>query len=73
MPRDVLDEAKDDARRHNTTLTRLVPAFLRQLGKSEMLLTDAPIAQRLSGVLSKEASIEDYHLYWEENHDARPV
>ena len=49
--KELLEGAKRYARAHNTTLTRLVSAYLRQLGAQEGLLANAPIVQRLSGVL----------------------
>jgi hypothetical protein len=70
IPRDVLDAAQAYARRHNTTLTRLVSAYLRRLGSQELRLADAPIVQRLSGVLAREASIDDYYIHLEEKGDS---
>lgn len=55
LPRELLDDAKRYAREHNTTLTRLVSAFLRQLGDEDDLLANAPIVRRLSGILPPPA------------------
>jgi hypothetical protein len=65
VPRDVLEHAKQYARAHETTLTRLVSEYLRQLAEPSDALVDAPIVQRLSGILPKEASISDYTDYLE--------
>ncbi len=32
-------------------------------------LADAPTVRRLSGILSQDASVEDYHKYLEEKYD----
>jgi hypothetical protein len=68
VPRDFLDGAKRYANEHDTTLTRLVSEFLRQLSIQDDPLADAPVVQRLSGTLSPDASIEDYHKYLDEKH-----
>ena len=63
--RDWLEEAKRYARENNTTLTRLVSEYLRHLTAEKDPLSDAPIVQRLSGVLSQDVSAEDYWQYLE--------
>jgi replication fork clamp-binding protein CrfC len=68
LPRDLLEEAKRYAQEHNTTLTRLVSEYLRRLSVQDDPLVDAPIVRRLSGILSQEASIEDYYKYLEEKY-----
>lgn len=65
IDRDLLEEAKRYAREHNTTLTRLVSAYLRQLWDGEDPLSAAPVVRRLSGILPQEASAEDYRAYLE--------
>ena len=68
VPKIWLEDAKEYARQHNTTLTRLVGEYLRQLpGKSDFL-EDAPIVRRLSGILSQDVNIEDYRKYLEEKY-----
>ena len=68
VPRDSLEKAKRYASEHDTTLTRLVSEFLRQLGIQDDPLINAPTVQRLSGTLTPEASVEDYFEYLEEKH-----
>jgi hypothetical protein len=68
VPRDLLDGAKRYANEHDTTLTRLVSEYLRQLGTQGDLLADAPVVRRLSGTLSPDASIDDYRKYLEEKY-----
>jgi hypothetical protein len=64
----LIEGAENYARRRNTTLAKLVTACLHQLVSTNALLDDAPIVQRLSGVLSQDVSLEDYHLHLEEKH-----
>jgi hypothetical protein len=68
VPRDLLEGAKRYANEHDTTLTRLVSEFLRQLSLKDDPLADAPVVRRLSGSLSPEASIEDYRHYLEKKY-----
>lgn len=68
VPRDLLEGAKRYASQHETTLTRLVSEFLRQLSIQDDPLADAPVVRRLSGILPPEASVEDYHRYLEKKH-----
>jgi hypothetical protein len=68
VDRDLLEGAKRYASQHNTTLTRLVSEYLRQLSVQSDPLADAPIVRRLSGTLSQEASVDDYREYLEEKY-----
>ena len=71
LPRDLVQEAKRYAEEHDTTLTRLLAEYLRQLGMQDNRLSDAPIVQRLSGALSADAAIEDHHVYQEQKYDSQ--
>ncbi len=68
VPRKVLERAKEYAREHQTSLTRLVSEYLQQLPVENDPLVDAPIVQRLSGLVSSDVSIEDYQQYLEEKY-----
>lgn len=68
VPRDLLAGAKRYAREHDTTLTRLISEFLRQLTAQSDPLADAAIVQRLSGTLSQDVSVEDYRHYLEQKY-----
>lgn len=68
IPRRVLERAKEYAREHQTSLTRLVSEYLQQLPVENDPLVDAPIVQRLSGLVSPDVSIEDYQQYLEEKY-----
>jgi hypothetical protein len=49
----------------------LIAEFLRQLDIASDPLADAPIVQRLSGMLAQETSIDEYHHYLEEKYLAK--
>ena len=68
VPRKVLERAKEYAREHQTSLTRLVSEYLQQLPVENDPLVDAPIVQRLSGLVSPDVSIEDYQQYLKEKY-----
>ncbi len=62
--RDWLEEAKRYARENNTTLTRLVSEYLRHLTVEKDPPSNAPIVQRLSGVLSQDISTPPRPVCW---------
>ncbi len=64
----LLEGAKRYARQHDTTLTRLVTSYLEAILVQADLLPDAPIVRRLSGILSSDVSVEDYHAYLEKKY-----
>jgi len=65
--RERLENLKQYAAQNNTTLTELINAYLEQVpGTNQQSLP--PIVKRLSGVLSREASIEDYHQHLDEKY-----
>jgi hypothetical protein len=68
VPRDLVEQAKRYANKHDTTLTRLVEEFLRQLHSEDDHLADAPTVRRLLGILPAEASLRDYHEHMERKH-----
>jgi hypothetical protein len=67
LPADLLDNFKRYAARNNTTLTALIEAYLRKLPPPDDL-DNAPIVRRLSGILSKDVSIQDYRKHLEEKY-----
>ena len=58
VPQDLIDNAKRYASEHDTTLTKLIEAYLRRIPVQEAL-DNAPIVRRLSGSLSKNVSVDD--------------
>jgi hypothetical protein len=65
VPRDLLKNVKLYATQNNTTLTKLIEAYLRRI-PAQAPLDDVPIGRRLSGILPENVSIRDYHEHLEE-------
>lgn len=73
IDRVTLERAKQYAREHGTSLTRLVTGHLERVVADEQLgehgrLGDAPVTRRLTGVLPPEASVQDYRDHLEHKH-----
>lgn len=68
VPRNLLENAKRYAQAHNTTLTQLISAYLERIPNELEPLDQAPVVRQLTGMLSAEASIEDYHKHLEEKY-----
>jgi len=68
VPRDLLEQAKQYAREHDTTLTRLITAYLGRLSTVSDPIVDAPIVRRLSGSLSPDVTVADYQRYLDEKY-----
>jgi len=71
VPKHLLERARRYAAEHNTTLARLVCEYLWRLTGQAGPMADAPTVEQLSGVLSPDASTEDYKAYLEEKHGSR--
>ena len=67
IPRNLVERAKSYAAKNNTTITNLIEAYLQRI-PVQTTLSQAPIVQRLSGILSSKVSIEDYHKHLEEKY-----
>lgn len=67
VPRDLLQNVKRYAEQNNTTLTALIEAYLRHI-PVQSPLEDAPIVNRLSGILSSDVSPDDYKKHLEEKY-----
>ena len=67
VPRDLLENVKRYAAENNTTLTDLIEAYLRRIPAQEPW-GDAPIVRRLSGILPKDVSLQDYREHLEEKY-----
>ena len=68
VPGSFLEGAKHYAKEQDTTLTRLISEYLRQLTTQSDTFVDAPIVRRLSGSLSPDVSEKDYTRYLEEKY-----
>ncbi|MEW5868495.1 MAG: DUF6364 family protein [Chloroflexota bacterium] len=71
VPRKLLENAKRYARTHNTTLTELVSAYLARIPVEAESLDNAPVVQRLTGLLSTNVSVDDYKKHMEEKYGGR--
>ena len=67
VPRDLLENVKRFAAQNNTTLTDLIEAYLRRI-PAQAPLDDAPIVRRLSGILPKNITVQDYREHLEEKY-----
>jgi hypothetical protein len=63
VPRELLENAKRYARKHNTTVTTLIREYLRRMPNSIDVLQETPIVRRLSGTLSNSVSVVDHKKY----------
>ena len=68
ISQDVLDGAKRYAHDHNTSLTRLVTAYLQRLSQERDPLASAPITRRLSGLLPPDVSRAEFLEHLEQKH-----
>ena len=59
VPSQLLENAKRYARRHNTTLTKMISLYLGQIPVESDNLVNAPITRQLSGSLSKTINLDD--------------
>lgn len=55
-----LQAAKRYAQRNNTSLSRLISEYLRRLATADEEYGDAPILQRMTGILPPEVSVEEH-------------
>jgi hypothetical protein len=67
VSRDLIENAKRYALENNTTLTKLIEAYLSSI-PAHSSLEDSPIVRRLSGALSPDVTIQDYKDHLEEKY-----
>ena len=63
-----IESAKKYAKRHDTSLSKLISEFLRNLPSEPEPYRQAPILRRLSGILPRDISIEEHRAYLEEKY-----
>lgn len=70
VPKGTLTSVKRYAARNNTSLTRLITAYLEKIERSETEESEglSPVVQRLRGSLSGKVTEEDYRRYLEEKY-----
>lgn len=69
LDRALIEDTKQYAEQHRTTVTQLIAAYLRYLTRQEPAPTDLPILKRLSGILPADVSTEAYQDYLVEKYD----
>lgn len=67
VPRKLVEKAKKYAAQNHTTVTELIEVYFEKL-PAQGSLKDAPIVMHLSGLLSQDISIDDYHKHLEEKY-----
>lgn len=67
VDQDLLENAKRFASKNNTTLTDLIDSFLKQI-PVQGSLKEAPTVRYLTGVLSPNASQDDYKAHLDEKY-----
>ena len=70
VPRHLLENAKRYASAHNTTLTKLILAYLQRIPDERESL-DYTVVRKLTGMLSRDVSMEDYKKHLEEKYGGR--
>lgn len=68
IDRVTLERAKQYARSHGTSLTRLLTSHLERLYAEDDPGAQAPVTRRLTGVLSQDASIQDHRDHLTRKH-----
>jgi hypothetical protein len=63
VSRETLEAAKQYAREHGTTLTRLVVTHLEHLRVGDDAVATSRVTRRLAGSLAPEASTDEYRVY----------
>jgi len=67
VSKELLENLKQFARAKDTTVTKLIEAYLQRI-PPESRMQQAAIVRRLSGVLSPNVSVEDYKQHLEEKY-----
>ena len=63
-----IDPAKEYAKRHNTSLSRLISEFLRNLSNETESFKQPPVLKRLSGILPSDVSVDEYEAHLDEKY-----
>ena len=67
VSKELLENLKQFARAKDTTVTKLIEAYLQRI-PPESRMQQAAIVRRLSGVLSPNVGVEDYKQHLEEKY-----
>ncbi len=60
---EIISEAKSYAKDHNSSLSRLVEKFLRNLTRQDVKTTTSPLVQELSGIMEKRQLTDETDRY----------
>ncbi|MDF1499829.1 MAG: DUF6364 family protein [Anaerolineales bacterium] len=63
-----IDEAEEYAARHNTSLSKLISEFLRNLPVKSDPRREAPILKRVSGILPPDVTAQEHRTHLEEKY-----
>ena len=63
-----IEAGKKYAKRHDTSLSKLISEFLRNLPGEAVASRQTPILKRLSGILPGDISIEEHRAHLEEKY-----
>jgi hypothetical protein len=63
-----IEPAKQYAARHRTSLSRLISEYLRTLATPESAIADAPVLERLTGILPPDVDTEAHRRHLAEMH-----
>lgn len=63
-----IEPAKEYARDHNTSLSTLISEYLRRLTRERQEFEEAPVLQRLAGILPADVSIDEHREHLEEKY-----
>ena len=66
-----IEAAKDYAERHDTSLSKLISEFLRNLPGETESYRQAPILRRISGILPADISIREHRAHLDEKYGIR--
>lgn len=71
VPKHLLANARRYAQVNKTTLTALISVYLQQLPSESEVLDRAPLVRQMTGLLSPEASIDDYKEHLRDKYGGR--
>jgi len=63
-----IEEAKAYAERHDTSLSKLISEFLRNLPGETVSYKQAPVLRRISGILPADISIGEHQTHLDEKY-----
>ncbi len=68
LDKSLIEDAKQYAAHHQTTVTQLIATYLRYLTRQEPAPDALPVLNRLSGILPEDVSTDAYQNYLAEKY-----